>query len=253
MELIIFMENRSTVFSIIGGDLRSVALSNLIAEDKYKINVFGFNNRDFSMKFLDKDNLNSAISGSRIIIGPTPCSSDNETLNSPYYENKIFLQDIFKLMTKNQIFIAGKITDQISGIAKFYNIKIFDILKREEMSVLNSIPTAEGAIQIAMEKMQITLHNCNALVLGYGRIGKILSKMLFGIGSNVYVLSRKYSDMAWIRGYGYHPLTILELPNSISKMNVIFNTIPFLFLKEDFLNSFLPRKEIKVKQYLKWL
>ena len=122
MELIIFMENRSTVFSIIGGDLRSVALSNLIAEDKYKINVFGFNNRDFSMKFLDKDNLNSAISGSRIIIGPTPCSSDNETLNSPYYENKIFLQDIFKLMTKNQIFIAGKITDQISGIAKFYNI-----------------------------------------------------------------------------------------------------------------------------------
>jgi len=79
-------------------------------------------------------------------------------------------------MNKSQLFIAGRITDKIAQLADVYNVYSVDLLEREEMAVLNAIPTAEGAIQIAMEEMPITLHGSNALILGFGRIGKILAK-----------------------------------------------------------------------------
>lgn len=53
------------------------------------------------------------------------------------------------------------------------------------MAVLNAIPTAEGAIQIAMEEMPVTIHGSKALVLGFGRVGKTLAKMLDGIGAKL--------------------------------------------------------------------
>ncbi len=104
----------------------------------------------------------------------------------------------------------------------------------------NAIPTAEGAIQIAMEEMPITLHNSNALVLGYGRIGKTLAKMLQGIGANVYVEARKYADVAWIRSYGYKAVSLSELTQTVKDMNVIFNTIPFVVLDNDILKMLNP-------------
>ena len=103
-------------------------------------------------------------------------------------------------------------------------------MKFEELIVLNSIPTAEGAIQIAMEKSLITLHNSKCLVLGFGRIGKILAKMLLGIGAQVYCEARKEQDIAWIKSYGYNAIHLNDLDNNLGNFDFIFNTIPYLIL-----------------------
>ncbi|MDF2987058.1 MAG: phosphoglycerate dehydrogenase-like oxidoreductase [Eubacterium sp.] len=86
-----------------------------------------------------------------------------------------------------------------------------------------------------MEEMPITLHNSNALILGYGRIGKALAKMLQGIGANVFVEARKYADIAWIKAYGYKPVSLTELSQTVKDMNVIFNTIPSIVLNHEIL------------------
>jgi dipicolinate synthase subunit A len=122
-------------------------------------------------------------------------------------------------------------------MSQAYNVYTIDILEREEMAVLNAIPTAEGAIQIAMEEMPVTLHGCKAMVLGFGRIGKILSDRLAGMGADVYVEARKYSDMAWIKSNGYKPVYINELIKYAGEMEVIFNTIPHLILNEEILEK----------------
>ncbi len=83
-----------------------------------------------------------------------------------------------------------------------------------------------------MEKSLITLHNSNCLVMGFGRIGKILSKMLAGFGAKVYCEARKDSDIAWIRSYGYTPINLENLDESLNKFDFIFNTIPYLILDE---------------------
>lgn len=222
-------------FAVIGGDLRSVKLANLIAAEGSNVNIYGFKNAGFEVGLDQADNLHLAVDQSDVIIGPLPCSNDNETVNAPFHPDKIYINELFKAMSKNQLFIAGRISEKIAHLAEIYNVYSMDILEREEMAILNAIPTAEGAIQIAMEEMPITLHDCDSLILGFGRIGKILAKMLDGIGANVFVEARKYADIAWIRSYGYKPVYINDLSKYISDMHVIFNTIPHVVLDMELL------------------
>lgn len=126
---------------------------------------------------------------------------------------------------------------QLKEKAKLLDLKTIDYFNREEMQALNAIPRAEGALQVAMEEMRTTIHGLNALVLGYGRIGKSLSRMLYGIGANLFVEARSYSDLAWIKNFGYKPVHIKELEYFLPKMDVVFNTIPHIVLDEDLLSK----------------
>lgn len=227
----------SMKYAVIGGDLRSVKLANLIQADGFLVNIYGFENAGFEVGIKESESLQAAIEDVDVVIGPLPCSNDNETVNAPFHQDKIYINEVFKTMSKNQLFVAGRVGEKIKHMAQVYKIYAEDLLEREEMAVLNAIPTAEGAIQIAMEEMPITLHNSNALILGFGRIGKILAKMLDGLGANVYVEARKYADIAWVNSYHYKPVPLNDLKKCLTQMDVIFNTIPSVILDYDLLNQ----------------
>ncbi|MBZ4646377.1 MAG: dipicolinate synthase subunit [Petroclostridium sp.] len=224
-------------FAIIGGDLRQIKMANGLAKDGYGVKIFGFSDIEFHKDIIQANNIQEAVSGVDVIVAPLPCSLDNETVNAPFYNERIYFNDLFKQMLRNQLFVGGKISEKINNLAKVYNIYVIDYFEREELTVLNAIPTAEGAIQIAMEELPITLHNSNCLVLGFGRIGKILSKMLVGIGANVTVEARKYEDLAWIKSYGYTGVHLNKLGEIIGNYDVIFNTIPSVILNTEILSK----------------
>ena len=81
-----------------------------------------------------------------------------------------------------------------------------------------------------MEELPVTLHNSNVFVMGFGRIGKILAKMLHGIGAKVHVEARKFSDLAWIESYGYKPIHLNDMYEYLDRFDIIFNTIPYIIL-----------------------
>ncbi len=226
---------RKRKFSILGGDKRNFELARLLMEDENEVRIFGFEGTDLYLPKCDK--LNEAMAYGDVVVGPLPMSRDGKTLNAPFTPEKIELERILKGLTKENIFIAGKINQDFLEEAEKREIPLEDYFTREEMQVFNAIPTAEGAIQIAMEEMDITLHNSNAIILGYGRIGKTLSKMLQGIGANVYVEARKYEDLAWIKNNGYLPIHLKELEFYINKMDVVFNTVPAMIMNEKLLKK----------------
>ncbi len=213
-------------YTVIGGDLRNVKLAEAFESDGNQVNLFGFKNAGFDMILTEIEDLEAAIDDSEIVIGPLPCTNDNEILNTPFHDKKIHMSEIFKTMKKNQLFIAGRIVDRISQMARAYNVYSIDLLEREEMAVLNAIPTAEGAIQIAMEELPVTLNGSKTLILGFGRLGKVLSKMMSGLGAEVHVVTRKYSDIAWLKAYGIRPVYINDLNRHLGEADVIFNTVP---------------------------
>lgn len=221
---------RMRKYTVVGGDLRSIKLANLLQAEGNAVSLYGFDHAGFDLGMSESADLHGAIKEADVIVGPLPCSNDNENLNAPFHSFQIPMSDVFKGMTKNQLFIAGRISDKIAHLAQVYNVYAIDILEREEMSILNAIPTAEGALQLAMEELPITLHGSNVLILGFGRIGKTLAKILSGIGANVYVEARKYSDIAWIRSYAFNPVMLAELGIYLPGMDVIFNTIPSIIL-----------------------
>lgn len=222
---------------VIGGDSRIVELVKMLHEDGNNLLLYGLEksvqlSKVQSEGYRHAHNLQQALQKIDFVITSIPLTKDGVTVNAVYTEKNILVEDVFKMLNNVKI-ITGNITEKIMEYVKpENNVELIDVLKLEELTVLNAIPTAEGAIQIAMEKSPITLHGSNCLVLGFGRIGKILSKMLMGIGANVYCEARKQSDIAWIKSYGYKAIELDELNDYLGSCDFIFNTIPHLILDE---------------------
>lgn len=212
--------------SIIGGDLRIKKLAEMLAKDGIKVYTYGL---DLQENVIQCSSIKELVQSSNIIIGPVPFCSNGRTINATFSNEEILLTDFTKELN-GKTFIAGAIKENVYELLKDKDVEIIDILKREELSVLNSISTAEGAIQIAMEQTQITLNGSNILILGFGRIGKVLAKMLDGIGANVYCEARKPQDLAWIQALGYVPIDLKNLNENLNKFDIIINTIPSIVL-----------------------
>lgn len=224
--------------SVIGGDLRIVELIKFLStNEKNQISLYGMDN-NIELKSLKSFNLlEDAIQNSEIIITSIPLSKDGQLINAPFSSNKIFVKDLFELACNKRI-ITGNVTDEIAkNINQSNQNEIIDILKYEELTILNAIPTAEGAIQLAMEESKITIHNSKCLVMGFGRIGKILAKMLEGMGAKVYCEARKKTDIAFIKAYGYNAIELKELKQFLKEFDFIFNTIPYVILDKSYLNE----------------
>ena len=77
------------------------------------------------------------------------------------------------------------------------------------------------------------LSGSKALIMGYGRIGRILAHKLRGLHSDIYISARKYEDFAWINAFGYKGIGYDELDKVISEFDVVFNTVPVLLLDKN--------------------
>lgn len=219
-------------YLILGGDLRSLALYHHLLNDGQTVSLYGFDQyQDESLEIFHQPSMQHLIRQTDVIIAPVPCTISKSVLNSPFYSGTITLDEILAAMEKNQFFIAGRIPSYFKSACSNKGLLCADLLEQEELAVLNAIPTAEGAIQTAMENMKITLHDSNALIFGFGRIGKILAHMLRGIGANVFVAARKPDDLAWIKSYGYHGLEYYQWDSCLEQADVIFNTVPHRLLK----------------------
>lgn len=223
--------------SIIGGDLRMVKLIELLSNDDFLVYTYGIEN---SEELVENNNIKRCttiaelVGSSEIIIGPLPMTNDSENLSAPFSDEKISITELVSEMAnKNKTFLAGKISENLEKKLKENDIQYIDLLKREELVVLNTIATAEGTIQLAMENTSRTIHGSNILIMGFGRVGKVLAKMLDGIGANVSCEARKNSDIAWIKAYGYNPIHLSELNGELGNFDLIINTIPFQILDEE--------------------
>ncbi len=221
--------------AVVGGDLRSVKLVEMLEKDGYDVSVYGLENADILNQYASIkkcSSIDEVIEENDIIIGPIPFSSNKNEINMLFSNEKLEVEEFFNKIIANKVIIAGSISEDYVKKAEASGAKVIDILKREELAVLNAISTAEGTINIAIQETTRTLHGSNVLVMGFGRVGKVLAKMLDGIGANVYCEARKNVDLAWVKAYGYHPIHLNDLDEHLGKFDIIINTIPFIVLDD---------------------
>lgn len=216
---------------IIGGDLRIIRLGEILSKEGYLIYTYGLDKYNFMNKNVLKCNkIEEVCNKCDYILSGVPFSKDGIYVNAPFANKQIQVDDLLKIVM-NKTLIVGGIKREIKEKAIKYNVKIIDLLEYEELTILNIIPTVEGAIQIAMEQTEFTINNSKCLVLGFGRIGKLLTKNLKNLGAEVYCMARKESDIAWIKTLGYTSIHIDELEKKLeNKYDIIFNTVPKLIL-----------------------
>lgn len=221
----------SNKIGIIGGDLRIIRLSELLAKDNYIIYTYALEKNIFQDNNIIKCNtIKEIYNNCNYIISGIPFSKDGVYVNTPFSDEQIEINSLLKKMA-NKTLIAGPFKQEAKENAEKNKIKIIDLMEKEEFNILNVIPTVEGALQIAMKETEFTIHDSNCLILGFGRIGKLLSKKLKDLGATVSCMARKESDMAWIKALGYKDIHINNLEENLNnRYDIIFNTVPTLVL-----------------------
>lgn len=224
--------------AVIGGDTRQLVTAHELARDGFRVNCFGVPKKDGRYNGYTRCNsLEEAVAGCDAVITGVPCSGDGKWLNCPPEDYAISVKALLDAMCPGQLLLGGRINAAVYTMADKYCIKTLDYFDSEELTVKNAVPTAEGAVEIAMKELDITLCTAKALVLGYGRVGKVLAHTLKKNCASVTVSCRRASEEVWCRVYGYDFCPLAEIGSSIDKYDVIFNTIPATVLTKDILEK----------------
>ena len=198
---VIHMRNIET-FAVVGGDLRSAYLAGLLAVDGYKVITSGFDSTDLPPCVTGCTNPAQAVSLADCVILPLPITTDGSTINAPFSRMRITLDQVINALHPEQLLVGGQVSDAVRKEVEGRGLKIHDYFKREELAVQNAVPTSEGAIQLAMEELPVTINGANCLITGYGRIGRVLSHLLIALGAHVTVAARKFADLSWAESQG---------------------------------------------------
>ena len=220
-------------FFIVGGDLRFAALADVLAEDN-KVFAFGFDKTAaVSDKVRTAESVVSISERADCIVLPLPVSQDGITVNTPFSSKSISLESLTHIIKENGIIFGGLMSDEVKDIFEKRNIRTEDYAKREEFAVLNAVATAEGAVQVAMEELATTLSGRKILILGAGRIAKVLIDVLSGFHTDISIAARKCSDPAWASVYGCKGIHIEDIDPLLDGYDIIFNTVPAVLLDEN--------------------
>lgn len=213
-----------TKIAVIGGDRRELYLAEHLAKQGFSVSLSGYEKQEElpGPNFIDPLD---AVAGAHAVILPLAGVKENLTPKCPFSDNPPQVAEEFfaALPVRIPVFI-GWARQRMKELAT--SVQLVEVGEDDELAILNSIPTAEGAIAIAMNKTDITIHGSSCLVIGFGRCGFTLARMLQGLGAKVTVAARAAGDAARAHDMGLGFCHIQDLQVGVENMEIIFNTVP---------------------------
>ena len=225
--------------AILGGDLRQIALANALTARGYSVFVWGLGRCETRLKVSQIcKTWQDAIRDADAVILPLPASQDGVRLNCPLESSDLFVRmtALIDSIPPDTCLLGGRLTETVLELAATHGLRTVDYFSSETLQLRNAVPTAEGAIAIAMRELPVTLDGSVAAVLGYGRIGKLLADKLRALGVDVTVLARRREALAEAKTHHHRTESIspLCLPEGC---RVVFNTVPQWILNAEALAS----------------
>ena len=217
--------NNNITFLVVGGDLRQIYTASALSEN-FKVYAAGFdNNVSLPQRIISVGSSLDLPEKADYVILPLPATLNSIFVNTPFCRNNIPLTSLTSVLKDDGLVLGGKLDAATIKIFNKCGIEAIDYFDREELNVLNAVPTAS------------TIFGQRVLITGHGRISKVLIKILNGMGAEVTVTARKYSDLAWAEIYGCHGIQTSSLKDCIRNFSLIINTVPAVILNEDILKE----------------
>lgn len=223
---------------VVGGDKRNIYLAGILNRKIFEVSVCGF---DESVRFTNDitvaDDIKKAASTSDVIVFGLPMSHDNITVNSPYSQKCIYIADIIGNAKKDAVITGGRVNAEIK---EKYKCDIWDYAKRDDFAYLNAVPTAEGAIEAAMQLSPCTIHGSLCMVTGFGRCAEVLALTLRAMGARVHVFARSAKDLSHAEALGFNSYHLAQLASLSKDYDMIFNSIPFGIFTSECIDNIKP-------------
>ncbi len=216
--------------------MRQVTVAKMLLSLGHDVRIFGSNaNLSSAAKAEYCLTAKKALEGSDAVILPLPVSRDGVSLNMPVADGSdpLSLDEIVNTVAKNKsrLIIGGIIPDSLKSRAEELGITVEDYYAQEELQRKNALPSAEGALMLAMENSDTVMEGLRVLVTGYGRTGRLTAEKLRAMGAQVSVAARRDEVICDIAMSGFSPVRIndeKELKQAFTENEMIINTVPHI-------------------------
>lgn len=220
--------------AVLGGDQRQISMANALAEYGYEVKAWGLGQcqREIGNATLCKT-WEGAVEDADAVILPLPASADGVRVYCPLHNNDVFLRVTTLLdgIAGKRLY-GGRLSEPIRNTAEKKQVEWVDYYESELLQLQNALPTAEGAIALAMQELPVTIFGTQAAVIGYGRIGSLLAAKLHALGADVTVYARRSEQLTLAHLHGNHAkaLTLWDGSSALAALSkecrVVFNTVP---------------------------
>ncbi|WP_223066822.1 dipicolinate synthase subunit DpsA [Paenibacillus caui] len=230
----------------LGGDARHLEIIGKCTEMDATVKVAGYDQLKQPLPGVSQEKLTSDLLGEAdVLILPVVGCDENGVVSTSFSEDKLVLrEEHVAALPKHALIYTGLAKPYLIKLCEKYNLKLNQVLDRDEVAIYNSIPSAEGALMIAMQNTDITIHGSSCSVLGMGRTGFTMAKTLQGIGAHVRVGVRRKDHFARAEEMGWKPFLTTDLADEVSGIDLIFNTIPTMIITAQVISKLSPKAVI---------
>lgn len=225
------MDKRKKVL-IAGGDMRQIYCGERLF-GKYGVYTIGIEKEHFP-DVLNLPEADENMSGEfSCAILPVPPPDESGNIFTPLFSGTINTAYVKKLLKSDAVVFTGINSMKMSDY--FPSHRIFSYMDREELAVKNAVPTAEGAVMLALEKLPVTLNGLPVLIAGAGRIGMSLAIILKGFGADITMAVHNSKGAAKAGLLGVKSVYTEKIDGGYG---LVFNTVPSVIFTEDVLAKF---------------
>ena len=232
---------RELNFWVCGGDRRLAALAGLLAGDGHTVHVYALEEAALEPSpGLIRETCPDRAALADCVVLPVPVRGGDGQLFAPLSPGRHPLSPLLDCLVPGQLVCGGRVDGETRAMARTRGLDLRDYFEREELAVANAVPTAEGAVQLAMERLPITIHGARVLVTGYGRVGRMTAQRFAALGAKVSVAARSPGQLAWAQAMGLGAEELGRLAGWLCGYDLVINTVPARVLGREELADLRP-------------
>ena len=209
-------------FAVIGGDRRSFYAAKRLEE-------YGFETKLFGLEKEETYNPLKKIQADAVLL-PIPFTRDGIHIFAPESTEEILISDVLASVSENSLIFAG-------NVKNITDDRILDYAGRESFALLNAVPTAEGALLLALQNGKRTVLGMRVAVIGYGKVAFATAKLFHAVGADITVFARKEQARAEAHMMGYTAKPLTALSSCAEEYELLINTVPARILDREILSK----------------
>ncbi len=222
----------------LGGDARQIEVIRKCVEMDATVSAAGFDKWEAPSPGVSLEQMSvELLSNADVLVLPTVGCDDVGNINALLSSHPLQLLEahIAALPSHCKVY-TGMAKSYLRNLCARHSLKLVELLNRDDVAIYNSIPTAEGALVMAIQNTDFTIHGSTSMVLGMGRTGFTMARSLQGLGSSVKVGVRRQEHYARAEEMGWKPFMTEELLLHVPDVDLIFNTIPSMIINAQILS-----------------
>ena len=230
------------IIAVLGGDAREQEIARLAAGTGAEVRAYGFPWPPEGIAGVTlAPGPSAALTGAQVALFPIPGLAADGALFAPTVSERIVPdRDLLRVMAPGARIVLGRSDELLIGAAEEVGVTLHEYEDDQELMLLRGPAIVEGALQLAIEATDVTIHGTTVAVVGYGNIGSLLALTLARLGAKVHVAARNPVQRAHASAIGASPLELDDLGVLAPELQMLFSTVPVRIVDEDVLRALPP-------------